>query len=319
MSPPDKPRRPGSSPEFPRTITGAEQPERHAVRHHPGVDGAPQPLPVRSPTLTGMPAPAAPGSVPPPAPAVPLEYAPTKRPPLPWGRTMRAPTPPELLAASRREPPPLPHHGPKMTSNERQGVRVQTPVSGPPVSLPPPSHNPELAMAEALRRRAEAAEARAQEAERQLRVQAEVRSPATFPPSVRHQTPVPSSAPTKTDAAIGKAIRTLAVRLATKLGWSPVLVALGLGSGATAVLKPSADPAKTDATLANTEAIKREQALQRTQLNGVLDREAVRDAFALCLYEQQDEYFSQLMPSQEKLVNPQPLRAWINRCKSRKP
>jgi hypothetical protein len=233
---------------------------------------------------------------------------------------MRAPTPPEVLAAARRAPPPLPTAGAKPAADERQHVQIQTPDSVPPGSLPPPSHSPELARIEALRRRAEAAEDRAQEAERQLRVQAEVRSPATFPPSVRTQTPVPSSAPTKADAAIGKAIRTLAVRIATKLGWSPVIVALGLGSGATAVLKPSADPAKANATLVIVEGMRGDVATIRDQLSGVIKREAARDAYTTCIEESLDEVGVQLLPAQDRLANASPLRAYVKqRCARLRP
>ena len=142
-------------------------------------------LPKRGGTLTGLPAPAAPGSRPPPAPALPLEYAPTKRPPLPWGKTVRAPSPPPLVAASRRTDPPA---AAETTATE------SAPQAPPDSSLPPPSLSPDAASLEALRRRAESAEARRDELERRERIRAEAASPASWPPRVA-PSPVPQPEP----------------------------------------------------------------------------------------------------------------------------
>lgn len=70
-----------------RAITGDEQPERRVV-HHPGVDGADQPAPKRTGTLTGMPA------------------AATQRAPALWGKTVMRPAPPSAKAKARRSDAP---------------------------------------------------------------------------------------------------------------------------------------------------------------------------------------------------------------------
>ena len=164
---PDQPPRPPRQPSKPdlqaaevdRTVGGAENQRRFD-------------LPKRAATLTGMPAPAAPGSVPPPPPAVPLEYAPTKRPPLPWGKTVRAPSPPPELAAMRRTPVPPPDEPPA----------PQSAADGQLAAV----------LAERDRLRGELAQA-----QRDARAAAEAKL-ETYPPKVepqRRPSPVPSSTP----------------------------------------------------------------------------------------------------------------------------
>ncbi len=132
----------------------ATLPQMAALKAPPVAPGAEAPLPGPG-TLTGLPAPAAPGSAPPP-PALPLEFAPTKRPAAPWGRTMRAPTPPEVVAAARR---------------------IETPPAGSArSSLPPASGHPDDGSKLAQRREiervtAERDQARAQVQLEQLRAQ----------------------------------------------------------------------------------------------------------------------------------------------------
>lgn len=292
--PPETPkRRPPSSPELPRTITGAEQPEQIAVRNHPGLDGSPQAAPRKSPTLTGLVAPPAPGSVAPPAPGVPLEYAATKRPPLPWGETMRAPTPPSTMAAARRSDPPAGAEPPAT------GIRV--PADETTRSEPPG------ASAQAERDRAELAEFRRRE-----RVQVESRQPGPYQPPMRSPSPVPSSTPEgKVDKAIGATVRLLLARF----GW-PALAALGIGGAA---LKPTADPVKTDATLAIVEGMRADVALIREQLSGVIRREAARDAYLRCVDEGMVDLGQQLLPAVDRQGNAQPLRAFVDRCQRLRP
>ncbi len=155
--PPPLPRQPSrpdlqAAAEKDRTVTGAENQRRFDRPKRPG-------------TLTGMPAPAAPGSKPPPPPRLPGELAatmPAPRNPL-QHKTMRADSPPPLVAASRRTDPP--------------------PTIDPPAEEARPSAR---AAAREPILEAELAKARGEIAElkRQGRVQAEAASPATYPPPV---------------------------------------------------------------------------------------------------------------------------------------
>lgn len=298
MTPPEPPRRP-RAPSLGGIVT-PDQPTKQAVRNHPGVEGHEQSAPRKSPTLTGLVAPPAPGSVAPPAPGVPLEYAATKRPPLPWGRTMRAPTPPSTMAAARRSDPPAGAESPAA------GIRIssdETPRSEPPG----PSVEPDLRSALA------AAEKRNQELERRERVRVEAAGPNSWPPKVqRSQSPVPSSSPeAKVDRAIGGTVRLLLARF----GW-PALAALGIGGAA---LKPTADPVKTDATLAIVEGMRADVALIREQLSGVIRREAARDAYLRCVDEGMVDLGQQLLPAVDRQGNAQPLRAFVDRCQRLRP
>jgi hypothetical protein len=235
--PPNRPLRQPSKPDVPGTLTGVEQPERRAVRHHSGVDGAPQELPPhKRSTLTGMPAQAAPDSAPPPPapPALPLEFAPTRRPPLPWGRTVRAPTPPEVVAAARRSDPP-PHHPTPVSGMavEPQVIHMEPPSRGQPgPSLPPPSADPKDAQIAALRARAEAAERRA----------AESKAPASEPAKSQ-------PAELVSDEAIGRVVRHLGAALMKRVGAPTALLVL-LGGGGYALKTANEKPAPPPVTLA---------------------------------------------------------------------
>ena len=280
--PPPLPRQP-SSPELVGIVT-PDQPERGAVRHHPGVEDAPQAPPQRRGTLPGGMA------------AIPAltsgEFAPTLPAPNPLQKkTWRVPTPPSAALLARRTPVPPPDDPPA----------PQSAADGQLAAV----------LAERDRLRGELAQA-----QRDARAAAEAKL-ETYPPKVEQRipTPVPSSAPeAKVDRAVGSLVRVGLRKL-----WPLFVAAAGIGGGATAVLKPSADPAKADATLANVEAIHRDLGLVRTQLDGVLDREATRDDFTECLYEQQADYFEQLLPSQQKLVTGQLQRTWVDRCRTRRP
>lgn len=192
MTLPNPPRRPGSSSDLKPVLD--EQPERGVV-HHSGVDGVPQRAPART-TLTDLPRARLPeakatltGAPPPPPPRLPLDLSPTvKAPPLPFRKTMRVGSPAGLLAAARRSEPPAASDPPPTSA------RVPGDEKRASASLPPPSMSPEAATVDALRRRAEAAEARRDELERRERVRSEAQSPAGWPPRVeRSQSPVPSS------------------------------------------------------------------------------------------------------------------------------
>lgn len=177
------------------------------------------------------------------------------------------------------------------------------------------AQTPDGASLEALRRRAEAAEDRAAELERRERVRAETDSPAaSFPPPVqRSPSPIPSST-AKADQAIGLTVRVVIGKLAPYL-----VAAAGVGGGATAVLKPSAEPSKVEAILAKLEDVERNQARLEAKANGLLDREPQLTEFVECLYEQQADYFEQLLPSQQRLVTGSLQRTWVDRCRNRRP
>jgi hypothetical protein len=224
--------------------------------------------------------------------AAPPERKPTLKglsPPNPLEKkTWRLPTPPSALANARRTDPPA-SPAPPAT-----GIRIpddETPRDGHP------------GLAAEL---AELAEFRRRE-----RVQAESRQPGPYQPPLRTQSPVPSSGPAKVDQAIGATMRLLFARYS----W-PLLAALGVGG---AVLKPAADPAKADATLAKLEELTRKVDRVAARQDAALDREPELLDFVECLYEQQREYFEQLLPSQERLITGELRRAWVDRCRSRKP
>lgn len=161
-----------------------------------------------------------------------------------------------------------------------------------------PAQNPE---AEAQRRRAEAAETKLRELTQQ------------FPPPVSEAPKKTASEPAaKLDKAIGSTVRLAFEHYSWKL-----LAVCGIGA---AILKPAADPKKTEATLANTEAIK-------AQLDVVTERQAKSDrwivgatAYMLCLEENQDDNFSQVLPDPNKQGAAQPLRAYVKqRCQRLRP
>lgn len=223
----------------------------------------------------------------------------------------------------RPRPPPLPTPSvaTRGAPTPAAGTVAVGAQQGPPSStLPPLSEDSKDAQIVALRARAEAAESAKAEFERRERVAAETQSPATFPPKIEQRRPSPpagtrvETASTPPDAAIGKSVRYLLGRL-----WPFFLAAAGIGGGVTAVAKPSVDPAKADATLANTEALRRDLGLMRTQLNGALDREAASSAYVQCLAEQQAEYFAQLSPAPDKMGSAAPLKPFVDRCRNRRP
>lgn len=235
---------------------------------------------------------------------------------MPWSKTVRAPTPPEVLAQARRGPLPLPLAGAIRAVDELQGVRIQTPPSGQPsASLPPPSQSPDGAALDALRRRAEAAEIRNHELERRERVRTEAASSATWPPKVERRTGEAEPRSTPPHAAIGKSVTYLFGKL-----WPLFVAAAGIGGGVTAIAKPAADPAKADAVLASQQAMRADVALLTEQVAGMLKREAARDQYVRCLEESLDEVGEQLLPAQDRLSNASPLRAYVKRrCERLRP
>lgn len=183
-----------------------------------------------------------------------------------------------------------------------------------------PAQSPEDAAQEALRRHNRELEAELAEFRRRERVQAEAASPNSYPPKTveRHPSPPPATRAEvdskPPDAELGKAGRWLA-----RKAWPYVVAALGVGGGVTAVARPTTDPVKMDAVLARLEAIEHKQDRIEAKQTAAADREADRDDFIECLYQQQIDYFEQLLPSQERLTTAQPLRTWIDRCRNRRP
>ncbi len=213
------------------------------------------------------------------------------------------PAPPPLPLALRPTAPAAAHQAPTQRApTPAAGIRI--PVDDTPPSVPPgPS-------AELLEARAKIAEY-----ERRERVQTESRGPGPYQPPLRSQSPVPSSAPSKVDQAIGKGVRLLLGRHVLAL-----LAAAGVGGGVTAIAKPSADPAKADATLVIVEAMRADLAVVREQLTGVIKREAARDQYTQCLESALDEVGEQLLPAQDRLANASPLRAYVKqRCARLRP
>ncbi len=299
MTPPLPPQRP-KAPSRPDLLLD-QQPERGAVRH-PGVDGVPQAAPKRSATLTGLVAPPAPGSQPPPLP--PTKPAPPRHP---LKATWRVPTPPSAAALARRSDPP-PHGSPPEPDVDQEPV---TAVESPQARQASREQQLEAKLLESSR---ELAELR-----RQARVQAETASPAShYPlgPPARHQSPVPSSGPAGGIRIEGPGGFKLTVPQAVVLA---VLASAGLGGGAIAIAKPSADPSKTDAMLVSQEATRADVALLREQTAGMLKREAARDQYVRCLEESLDEVGEQLLPAVDRLQNASPLRAYTKRCQRLRP
>jgi hypothetical protein len=257
--PPKPPRRPGSKPDLQGIIT-PDQPERAAVKHHPGVDGAVQPVPRK---LT------APGGF-----SIPQ---------------------PDLLKTER---------APRL---DAPTVRA-TPVSGTPAQRPDEDDH------EALRRRLDAAERERDELRRQARVRAESDSPAgSFPPPVkRSPSPVPSSSP---DAKLERAVGGTVVLLAKRFGWPAIAVALGIAG----VAKPAADPGAVQASKENTEALRAEMSVMHEQLTSALKWMAAQSVYTQCIEENLDDVGEQVLPAQDKLANPTPLRAYIKRCRRLRP
>lgn len=248
MSPPAPPRRPGSSPELQGIVT-PDQPERGAVRHHPGVEGAPQPPPLRRGTLPGG------MSAIPQAPAVPGELAPTLPAQNPLQRmTVRRPAPPSAVTLARRSDPPVGAEPP----------RSQTPASGQPATpLPPPSLDPRDAQIAALRARAETAERDKAELERQQRVQVESKGPGPYQapverkPSPAGGTPVTDSIrPDGTLASLRKAQTRFYLALAAALAAAAIPLASWLQSAAEAKAQSARADVKANAATSAADSAK---------------------------------------------------------------
>lgn len=140
----------------------------------------------------------------------------------------------------------------------------------------------------------------------------------SYPPRVverpaRSLSPVPDSH-AKSDQVLGAAVRTFAVRLAAKAGFSPLLLALGLGSGAVAVLRPAATPQKVDAAATRIEALETKLAALSESHAAVLKREALKDQLVECLQEQYGERFAQLLPAKDRLGSAALPQPWFDRC-----
>ncbi len=177
-------------------------------------------------------------------------------------------------------------------------------------SLPPPSQSPEAASLEAVRRRAEAAEARAQEAERQLRVQLESKGPGPYQqPVERKPSPAPVSVAPTTDQAIGKGLRLILGKL-----WPVFLAMAGIGGGATAVLKPTAQPEKVDATAIRVTNAERaiDAEVKRTQAIEDYARELAR--VNRCLRKQQSTVNGSILPAPDHFGAARKQQPWDDVC-----
>jgi hypothetical protein len=197
-------------------------------------------------------------------------------------RPTRTGTLPGMPAVSGEHAATLP--APRVDAPTR---RVPTPTDvridlGTP--LPPPSDRPEGAVIEALRRRAEAAEARLQHA-----------PPASVPPA--------------TDQALGRSVRFLVARF-----WPLLLAAVGLGGGAVATARPTADPAKVAATTAELAAVQSRLTILEAERSAAQSREVQRDAMIRCLRRLYDEAHQQTLPAPDRMGTAQKPRPWKDDC-----
>lgn len=243
----------------------------------------------RAQTLTGL-APVEPGrQLPPPLP-------PTKRPPLPWGKTVRAPSPAPLIAQSRRSDPP-----------PRQDARPR-PLAGADDSEPDTAvESPQAARSEreALQTELLDTKRRLAEAERLAAVLRETASPAShWPPEAktgRHQTPVPSSGPAPKPGDWQK----LGFKVATAVVAALVLVIAALGYWAVTAIN-----AKTEAIKAAQEAKVRadNRDLQWKQWASVVTW--IQD----CRNGQQIDVNEMLLPAPDKMGSARKPEPWIVKC-----
>jgi hypothetical protein len=277
------PKRPPPKPDRPPALD--LQPERKVV-HHDGVDGVAQPVPRKLTAPGGF------AAVPPPLPSKGTPTVPAENPL--QRLTVRRPTPPSAVAHARRSDPPP----------SKDAAPTDDAAAGQLGAL----------LAENARLRSDKAKL-----ERDARAAAEA-TVESYPPKVSACSPSPAPA-TRTevasappDAAIGRTARWVGGKI-----WPFLVAAAGLGGGAVGIAKPTTDPAKTDAILTRLESIERKQDHQDAKLNGLLDREEPFADFVECVYEQQADYFAQLLPSQEHLTATQPLRVWVDRCRNRRP
>jgi hypothetical protein len=269
-----------------------DSPKRTTLTELPAVSP-----PDRKPTLTGM-----------PAPALPTEYQATLRANPLQHRTLNRPPPPSTVALAVRSDPPRATDTP-IPGDASKGH------PGPSTSLPPPSQDPSEATILAARRRAEAAEARVAELERQARVRAET-DQASFPPPV---TPSPAPKPTvEAEPAVLSWLIASATRNAKAI--KALVAAFGIAGGAGAITVATNDkPAVETALRAELDAEKRKTTLMRQQLDGSLNREAAWQDYTTCLAEQQAEHFAQLLPAADRMGSADKPKPFLDKCKSRKP
>lgn len=214
-----------------------QQPDRAATRHHPGREDADQPAPKRI-TLTELPAVRPPERKPtltdfPSPPPLPLDLGATKRPPLPWGKTVRAESAPAVVAAARRTYPPSSAEPPPTS------IRVpadETRSGGPSASpLPPASLSPDGACIEATRRRAEAAELKAKlaeakiaELERQARVRVESLAPGPYQSPIERAPAPVAPEPASTTASAHPDVKDRNSRVALRIALAGFLTAIAI-------------------------------------------------------------------------------------------
>lgn len=219
---------------------------------------------------------------------------------------------PDVLARPRFDrprPPPLPAPTTAKTipTPAAETVAVSA-LQGPPSStLPPLSEDPEVTINEALRRRAEAAEARAAELERQARVAAETASPATFPPKVeRRQSPIPVSVAPESKAPDRAAWAKLGYRVAAAAVGAAILIIAALGFWAVAAINAKAEATKAEQAAKVKETETREEKWRKwaTVAAWILDCRDKRDVKA----------GEMLLPDPQKMGAARKMEAWQNPC-----
>jgi hypothetical protein len=214
----------------------------------------------------------------------------TKPPPLPWNKTVRAPSPPPLVAASRRTDPPVSFGPPPM------GIRV--PPDEKP-SVGPPSVAPEIA----------ARLAKLAEYERRERVQIESRGPGPYQPPLRSQSPVPSSGAVSKPPDRGDWAK-LKYKVATATVAALVLVIAALGYWAVTAIN-----AKTEAIKAAQEQKKKSESREaewRQWASVVIWIEDCRDGRDVRSGEM-------LLPDPQKMGTARKLEPWQNPCSPKLP
>ncbi len=292
MTLPNQPQPPGKPVLRRDTPALDQQPERPDVRHS-GVDGTPLAPLKRTATMPNM--------------------AALKAPPLFEQADPPLPVPPALPAEHARTVPAAAHVAPTQPA--------RTPATGtvavrPVVEIENPSSGRQgdreaILLEELAKARGELAKR-----DRDDRAAAEAKL-QTYPPKVaqpRSVSPVPSSAPSRTDAAIGKVVRTNAARLAERFGLMPLLVVFGLGGGAAAVVRPAASPEKLDALMVRVTELE-------TRASNEAERRARAEDYARelarvtrCLRKQQAGVNASILPAPDHFGAAKKQQPWDDVC-----
>lgn len=203
---------------------------------------------------------------------LPPAVRPERKPTL-GGWPSSPPIPPAIPAGNRRAAPPAIVSAPPTTVGPPdEDTTLQSPVG----ALPPVSLTPDAAAVEALRRRAETAEAKAQELERQARVRLETRGPQSFPPAVTPGPPPPVVVVQPDPKVAGMTMRQALIGL--------VLAMTALGAPLGIYLTAQAEAAK--AAIAR-QQIQTTQAVQKSESTDSKARDNDKETAALRLEVQQ--------------------------------